>query len=353
MSILCVKHISARICVYLDLRAVVAVSVATVRTKPDTPAHSAPRCAATKAADQEYTVDRYGDTVQFDHPFFQAVCMFLGEFLCLIAFNALLFRARSKGESFPTAKPHSRFIFILPAVCDMTATSLMYVGLTLTDASIFQMLRGSVVIFTGVFSVIFLKRKLHAHHWLGMVLVMGGTAIVGTASLPSVCASAGGGGSTDASKALVGNILVIVAQLIVATQMVVEEYMIGGYDIPALQVVGWEGTWGFIVLSCVLGIMYAVPAPATFCAYPPHCDHFEDAYDAFVQIGNNWKVGLYLGLNICSIAFFNYLVSCCTARCLHSSLLVTHTALASLPRLLLAAGCVHHQAHQRVHPHGA
>jgi hypothetical protein len=38
-----------------------------------------PLCAATKAADQQTTVDRYGDKVQFDHPFFQAVCMFLGE----------------------------------------------------------------------------------------------------------------------------------------------------------------------------------------------------------------------------------------------------------------------------------
>ena len=153
----------------------------------------------------------------------------------------------------------------------------------------------------------------------------------------------------------------------VAVQMVVEEKFIGGYDIPALQVVGWEGTWGFLVLSIVLTIMYFVPAPADFCAYASHCDHFEDAYDAFVQvrrregrggatprgrggarrrgravgsartsasiqrrsrrgaagrpapltqcpnphprrpqIGNNWQVGGALGLNIISIAFFNF-----------------------------------------------
>ncbi len=42
------------------------------------------------------------------------------------------------------------------------------------------MLRGSVVIFTGLFSVIFLKRKLGYHHYLGILLVMGGTAIVGS-----------------------------------------------------------------------------------------------------------------------------------------------------------------------------
>lgn len=33
-------------------------------------------------------------------------------------------------------------IFLPPALCDMTATSIMYVGLNLTYASSFQMLRG-------------------------------------------------------------------------------------------------------------------------------------------------------------------------------------------------------------------
>jgi hypothetical protein len=33
-------------------------------------------------------------------------------------------------------------IFFPPAICDMTATSIQYIGLTLTYASSFQMLRG-------------------------------------------------------------------------------------------------------------------------------------------------------------------------------------------------------------------
>ena len=35
----------------------------------------------------------------------------------------------------------------------------MYVGLSLTSSSMFQMLRGSVVIFTAIFSVLFLGRR--------------------------------------------------------------------------------------------------------------------------------------------------------------------------------------------------
>jgi hypothetical protein len=41
-------------------------------------------------------------------------------------------------------------------------------------------------------------------------------------------------------------------------------------------------------------------------AYPPHCDKFEDAYDAVVQMGNNWIVSVMLVLNTFSIAFFNF-----------------------------------------------
>jgi hypothetical protein len=34
------------------------------------------------------------------------------------------------------------FVLLPPAMCDMVATSVMYIGLTLTYASSFQMLRG-------------------------------------------------------------------------------------------------------------------------------------------------------------------------------------------------------------------
>lgn len=37
----------------------------------------------------------------------------------------------------------NRFLLFIPAMCDMTATSLMYIGLNLTYAASFQMLRGN------------------------------------------------------------------------------------------------------------------------------------------------------------------------------------------------------------------
>jgi drug/metabolite transporter (DMT)-like permease len=77
-------------------------------------------------------------------------------------------------------------IFLPPALCDMTATSLMYIGLNMTYASSFQMLRGALIIFTGFLSVAFLNRRLKAYEWLGIFVVMAGLVIVGKENAISV-----------------------------------------------------------------------------------------------------------------------------------------------------------------------
>lgn len=95
----------------------------------------------------------------FDHPFLQACGMFLGEMMCMVAFLLLRWHRRRqryvRGSSSDEAEQDSMdqdaitrprnfspLIFWPPALCDMTATSIQYIGLTLTYASSFQMLRG-------------------------------------------------------------------------------------------------------------------------------------------------------------------------------------------------------------------
>lgn len=156
----------------------------------------------------------------------QACGMFFGEFLCLVYFGYLVWRSNrnphDKKKVVERAKPFNKFLLALPACCDMCGTSLMYVGLTLTYASMFQMLRGSVVIFTGLFSVVFLKRKLEGFRWFGMVLVLVGTLLVGSSNF--VCSNQDD--SANAKNPTAGNIIIIVAQVVVAFQMVVEEKFI-------------------------------------------------------------------------------------------------------------------------------
>lgn len=55
----------------------------------------------------------------------------------------------------------------------------------------FQMLRGTMVVFAGLLTIVILRRKLHLHHWMGIILILAGAALVGAsrwASLPVLAA---------------------------------------------------------------------------------------------------------------------------------------------------------------------
>ncbi|XP_048004805.1 uncharacterized protein LOC125240776 isoform X1 [Leguminivora glycinivorella] len=112
-------------------------------------------------------------------------------------------------------------------------------------------------------------------------------------------------GETKGPNSLItGDLLIIVAQVITSCQMVYEEKYVRGLNIPPLQAVGWEGVFGFSVLSALLVVFYWTPAP-------PHFGHnargtVEDAVDGLVQIGNNPVLLVAILGTIVSIAFFNF-----------------------------------------------
>ena len=55
----------------------------------------------------------------------------------------------------------------------------MNVGLIYTPVSIYQMTRGALVLFVGILSVVFLKRRLYPHQWFALSVVVTGVAVVG------------------------------------------------------------------------------------------------------------------------------------------------------------------------------
>lgn len=141
----------------------------------------------------------------------------------------------------------------LPAICDICGTTLMNVGLLLVAASIYQMTRGALVLFVGLFSVLFLKRRLHLFQWLSLVGVVLGVAIVGLSGVlwPDKKASSSTDAEAEAERssallALIGFLLIAGAQIFTATQFVLEEWILERYSIEPLKVVGWEGIFGFV-----------------------------------------------------------------------------------------------------------
>jgi len=275
----------------------------------------------------------------FNHPFLQATGMFLGEMLCMLAFWVTRWRANRQpaGSSYPplseenAPKKFNPLVFLPPALCDMTATSVQYIGLTLTYASSFQMLRGAVIIFTGILSTIFLKRKLAWFKWAGMVWVIGGLVTVGVSdmlnqkdcnpsdhnttesafhpkfnlmSAPISLATSEPSCKNDTTNIFVGDLLIFCSQVIVASQMVYEEKFITKYNVPALQAVGWEGTFGFTTLALLLIPFSFIYVGPEFGNNPRHV--LEDAYDGVFQLAHNPLLALAFTGTVISIAFFNF-----------------------------------------------
>ena len=113
------------------------------------------------------------------HPHLQTLATCLGKFLCVMAFSVPMCHAQyalppnrqtaetgsteirqlSENIEEPAAVGMFNLFVILPvAVLDICATPSMYIGLTLTTASNFEMLSCSVIVFTGILSRICLAQ---------------------------------------------------------------------------------------------------------------------------------------------------------------------------------------------------
>ena len=261
----------------------------------------------------------------FVHPLFQTSLMFFGEMLCFFAFHVLAsnrFCRKFVGNERKVVKneqegldpmndqqqqdqvnvTYSPLIWCIPAFFDLVSTTMLFIGLSWTFAPSYQMLRGSVTVFTGFFSVIFLKSKLKLHHWLGIIVVVMGLALVGLGDYlyeKNVF---------DENYVLASDLLIIIAQIFSALQFIIEEHFLKEYKTPPLQAVGYEGLFGFTMVSLAYIIFYYVPWNPSITTTQAAQDHprFEDIADAITMLGNNWHIPLFAFVFVISVGAFNF-----------------------------------------------
>lgn len=215
-------------------------------------------------------------------------------------------------------------LLALPACCDIAGTTLMNVGLLFVAASIYQMTRGALVLFVGLFSVLFLKRKLYLYHWFSLLLVVLGVGLVGLAgalfkgdknshSLP--------GAKDDIVKNLIsltrdvvlqaeapevlhtvlGIFLIAFAQVFTATQFVLEEWILESYALEPLKVVSWEGIFGFFVTVIGQIILHFTVGTSEKGKYG-----YFDAEEGYRQVLSNRAIAVSSILIMISIGGFNF-----------------------------------------------
>lgn len=207
-----------------------------------------------------------------------------------------------------------------PACCDIAGTTLMNVGLLFVAASIYQMTRGALVLFVGLFSVLFLHRKLHLYQWFALFAVVLGVALVGLAgalfsgdhhgdthnaarsAAAAVTLHARAVARTpQAVRAIIGVLLIAAAQVFTASQFVLEEWILEHYAMDPLQVVGWEGTFGFIVTIIGMIILYFTVGRTDAGRYG-----YFDIKEGWRQITSNRAITVSSILIMFSIGGFNF-----------------------------------------------
>lgn len=224
-----------------------------------------------------------GDVHPFKKPWFQTEMMFIGMFGCLFVFEGkhLIQKILRKKKGDPIAeagegKPQSHLktylIVAIPACCDLCATAISNVGLLWIPASIWQMLRGSMTVFSAIFTKVFLRRKVHAYQWIGVCFVVFALVVVAFSCLmaptkdPEVYEDNMGDYKEKDSVELylecIGIGLVIIAQIIQASQIVIEEFLLKDNGTDPILIVGLEGMWGGLICSgiCLTITQYLIPS---------------------------------------------------------------------------------------------
>ncbi|CAG8561162.1 8661_t:CDS:2, partial [Gigaspora margarita] len=152
-------------------------------------------------------------------------------------------------ESIGSAK---KYLFFLPAI-------FIICWLNYTSVSIYQMLRGAAILFTGSFSVMFLRRRLYAYHWFSLLLVSLGILVVGLSSIRR--------STLKQSNAFLGIVYILFAQIFNAAQLVLEEKIMIVCQITPLKAFSYEGIFGLMTVffgMIILHLMIGISHPGGF-----------------------------------------------------------------------------------------
>jgi len=284
---------------------------------------------------QTCAIGLHGREMQFNRPWMQTMLMFCAMSLAIVVHHLTRWIKKSNDEyamlsdnsiqvAPNTNKPPAWKLYCLimiPAVFDLFATTLSGVGLLWVDASVYQMLRGSLLIFSAFLSIVFLGKRLKNYHWAGIAITCIAVTMVGTASVKSSSGEEG----TSSGLQVLGIILIVGGQAVQASQIVVEEVLLkGDYGVPAMVIVGMEGVWGVLWMIVLMLIIQFTPgyndkcinefmemcsdpdnAPAESSECSPVSLYHEDTAESLHMIGSEAALGGLVAIYLFAILAYN------------------------------------------------
>lgn len=177
--------------------------------------------------------------------------MFVGELFCLLIYAAKRFYNRNTLEARANeGLPINPALIAIPACFDICGSTLMFIALTMCAASVYQMMRGFIVVITAFMAMVFLGRQQFPHHWASLFTIVGGVALVGYVSIMSKDPDS----KSMEATSITGIVFLLLAQCFTGGQFVSEEKLLSGTPLDPLLVVGLEGFWGCLVFAILLPV---------------------------------------------------------------------------------------------------
>lgn len=229
--------------------------------------------------------DTRSEGEQFAKPVMMLLLMFLG--MSPAALFYLLQQLSLPATRRDSVSAHTVLVLIVPCVCDLLCTLLLLVAQLYITASVWQMLRGSVIVITALLKSHVLGVALRRHMWLGVVVIALAMVLVAATSLFR--------GSSDDNydnnnntvsgekkDPRIGILLVLMGCLAQGVQYVFEEKVMS-IGAPPLLVIGAEGLWGSLLTILIIYPLAYRVFPGTDC----NNTCYEDPFHAFDMIRNN------------------------------------------------------------------
>lgn len=300
-----------------------------------------------------------GERVYFEQPVFQTAQMFVAEMCCWFiyyltkklgssssAYQPVATDQEDEGSSQPQPRLVGKKVWLLslPSICDIIATTLMNLGLLFVPVSIFQMTRGALVLFAGLFSVVFLRHRISLKEWLGLGSVVLGVFLVG------LSANFHAKNETDADDTIsdvpirsplqvsAGIFMILFGQVFAASQFVFEEYILGKYSLAPIKVVSWEGSFGTSITIGGSIIIYLIVNLFSVGGDDPTVREMFNLGAAANEVFKNPNLviaGVFVMLSIASFNFFGLSVTRCLSATSRSTIDTCRTLLIWFVSLLL------------------
>jgi drug/metabolite transporter (DMT)-like permease len=258
-----------------------------------------------------------GEVKKFEKPLFQTLGMFVGMCSALFMhFAVLYFKIPFPGYKHASSKVQDGrggsaespmdviplwmyFLLIIPALFDLAATALCMMGLMHLEVSIYQMLRGSAIVFVAILKHFALGDKLKGYMWVGVFWNVVSIVLVGATAIFSSSGEEDDGSGKDPLK---GVMLILLGAFVQSLQYAFEEKVMSmDVSAPPLLLIGMEGFWGTIVCAFVLfPLCYALPGNDAGGS-------MEDPYDTLAMLQNNTDLQFVFFLYFLSIFAYNML----------------------------------------------